>query len=177
MRETIDVRLRYGVTGSVSAAKAAITEHFCQFLPGLQEFTGDGFSARKYSADVNPSSVSGYRNYETFHCAMFLSNNRRQYEVAINAAKKALSIGTDSADPNAHSEGLIWLADQLETLVENGWLTMDAREEACKTDSDMLAHSLLSAALGRVNWLEIAEEWLSTAQEDAAARQAREEMS
>lgn len=165
MGDVITVRLRYTVTGSLAAAKQAIGQKFTDFLPGLQEFAGPDYNAKKFSVDVDPDEVSGYSNYPTFHVALFLSNNPPQYDQARALAKLALTKGVESTDPNAYSEGLVWLADELETLVEQGWLMLDAREEECKTDSDTLAHSLLTAALGRVNWRELAEEWITSVQE------------
>jgi hypothetical protein len=168
MTSTIILQLKYSVTGSVSAAKRAIADRYRRFLPGLEEFPGDGFHAKRYSSDVDPEEVSGYSNYPTFHVALFLSNNRPQYDQARELAKMAFAKGTDSADPNAQSEGILWLADELETLVTEGYISLEAREEDAKTQSEILINELLSASLGRVNWRELAEEWASTVGEEAA---------
>jgi len=159
MRDSITVRLQYDVkSGSVAAAKEAIEHRFLQFLPGLEEFVGPDYHAKRYSADVNPEEVSGYSNYPTFQVAMFLSNNKPQYDNCRILAKNALR----------EEMPTVWLADMLKEKVEQGWLQMDRQEEQLCGDVDTLAHSLLSAALGRVNWMEIAEEWLSQAREEAA---------
>jgi hypothetical protein len=105
------------------------------------------------------TEVSGYSNYFTFHCALFLSNNRPQYD---DARDLALTVLEENPTDDAASRQL---ADELEAYVEGRWLTLDCREAACKTDDDYLAHELLTAALGRVDWLQIAEEWIATAKE------------
>jgi hypothetical protein len=115
--------------------------------------------------------VSGYTNYETFHVALFLENNRPQYDIAWGLAQMALDKGTESEDPNAVSDGLVWLEDELKELVEQRYLRIDAKEEENATkkgiafDCDTLAHELLTAALGRVDWRQLANEWLTTAKE------------
>lgn len=169
MKATVTVRLRYTVTGSVSAAKLVIGDTFLRFLPGLQEFAGPDYSARKWSADVDPDEVSGYKNYETFHVALFLSNTRSRYEECRLLAMMALKKGVESNDPDSYSEGLVWLADELENLVEQHILQVDEREGSCKTDNDALAHFLMTAALEKVNWVDIAEEWLNQAKEEAGS--------
>jgi hypothetical protein len=116
-------------------------------------------------------TVCNYTNSETFDVALFLSNNKPQYGIAWGLAQMALEKGTDSEYPNALPEALIWLEDELKELVEQHYLRIDDREEenAHKVDiaydCDTLAHSLLTAALGRVDWRQIANEWLTTAKE------------
>lgn len=122
---------------------------------------------------MNSEQVSGYSTYETFHVAMFLSNNRAQHDQAMALARMAVERGTQMDDLNALSPALIWLMDELVILVKRTYLRMDFREDQIATsynseiqrDCDMLAYELLFAALERVNWREIAEEWLAAAQE------------
>lgn len=169
MTNIITVRLQYAVTGNMSAAKRVISERISHPLPDLEKFAGNGFSARCYSRDVNPGEVSGYSNHETFTVGVLLENDRTQYNTCRELAKVALAKGTASADSNAHLDGLVWLADELEAYVNNDWLNMIQREVDIKTDGDSLAHSLLAAALDRVDWIELAEGWLSRPQEEVSA--------
>lgn len=109
-------------------------------------------------------------NNETFHIALFLANNQPVYKRAWALAESvSRQEETTSADPNCHPPARIILADMLQGLVEDAYLRVDDREMDCKTDTDYLAHSLLTAALGRVNWLELSEEWLGTDQEKSEA--------
>ena len=106
-------------------------------------------------------TVCDYSNYETFHIAMYLSGNSSSaefYGMCRRLAKDALREETP----------VLWLADKFEEIISGPVLTMDDREERCNGDADRLAHSLLSAALDRVNWRELAEEWIGHAQEEAA---------
>jgi len=102
-------------------------------------------------------TCNGYANYETFTVALFLNNNRPQYDECIALARAVLR---DRREAPA-----VYLADSLKVLVVDRSLYMDSRELRCKGEGDYLAHTLLSAAVDRVNWKEIAEEWLTTAQE------------
>lgn len=112
--------------------------------------------------------VSGYSSYETFHVALFLSNNRPQYTRVKLLAEKA-----HERDPEELPSPVHWLADEIQRTVEGAYLCMDEREESAQggrksevaRDCDVLAFSLLSAALDRVEWAEIAEEWLNIARE------------
>lgn len=108
-----------------------------------------------------PTEVCGYTNYPTFHAAMFLKNNRTQYE-RVNAIAKEMAeeIVTDDILANQ-------LADMLETLVTEHYLQVDTRSEEAakysglKYDCEILAYQLLTAALGEVDWRQIAEEWVN----------------
>lgn len=98
-------------------------------------------------------TVCDYSNYETFHVAMFLNGNSSSsevYELCRWLAKGALREETPA----------LWLADKFREIIEERHLAIDRREERCKGSADILAHSLLTAALGRVNWRELAEEWI-----------------
>lgn len=103
------------------------------------------------------TDVCGYSTYETFHVAMLLSNTRQAYDAAITLAR-GVAAGTDE-----HKIGK--LADLLETLVEACYLRVNTRELAAATDADRLAHDLLTAALGRVDYRELAEEWIGYARD------------
>lgn len=161
MKNKVEVVVKYNVDGSVSAAKAAIEERYSRFLPGLQEFKTEDFHAKKYSVDANPQEVCNYRNYETFQVATFISNNRRQYDLCL---LEAAEVFTNDAWPTPE-EKVSALARRLEEKVSEVWLGMNVREEACAKDIDYLAHVLLCGALDRVDWFEIADEWLTTAKE------------
>jgi hypothetical protein len=117
-------------------------------------------------ATARDETVCGYKNYETFHVAMFLSNNRPMYEAARRLAQAAVNHFPDVADRNELS-GCSWLdlADRLETMVEQHYLKIDERELRQRTDTDRLAFALMTAALGRVDWRELAEEWINTVEE------------
>lgn len=104
---------------------------------------------------VRDETVCSYSNYQTFHVALFLSNNRPQYDTCLRFAKDCLT----------NERPALAMASALEELVQDHWLTVDARESECRTDSDYLAFALLRSSLDRVDWRQIAEEWLTTARE------------
>jgi hypothetical protein len=100
-------------------------------------------------------AVCDYTNYETFTVAMLLSNDRPMYEEARAVTSRLISALHRVAD----------IAEALESMVEQWYLDVDGREMACKRDADKLAHELMTAALARVDWREIAEEWINTVKE------------
>lgn len=110
--------------------------------------------------------VSGYSSYETFHVAMFLENNRAPYDMAYGMALIAADRDAEELPSPIH-----WLADELERAVSQHYLRLDAKEEENGTkrgiayDCDTLEHSLLTAALARVDWDEIAEVFLGIVKE------------
>ncbi len=106
--------------------------------------------------------VCGYRNYDTFTVAMFLSNDRVRYERASEFARQALAM------PEGVTADL-WLSGVLQTFVEEECLLICVREGRCRTDAVTPAHELMMAALARVDWRRIAEEWLTKAREDQEA--------
>ncbi len=176
MQDTIEVRLRYVVTGNVNAVKESITDAFRPGQGNVERVSGVSaqgeYGARLLTVDINPHEVSGYSNYETFTIAMFLENERsgdsaRQgpYESCRSLSTEALKKETNTTDPNAHPSAVVWLAYKLEHLVEQTYLRMDSREGSCRTARDILAHSLLRAALDRVDWMELAYLYLNAAKE------------
>src|SRR5260370_395124 len=117
---------------------------------------------------MQPEEVCGYRNYATFHVALFLSNTRPQYDHSKDLAHAAINISHENplVSPSiAFVDPTDWLSEELKAYVEDQCLSMDAREGTCKTDDDILAHELLGVALGHVDWRQLAEEWLLTAKE------------
>jgi hypothetical protein len=160
MNDTVDVRLRYTVTGSMSAAKRGIREYVDYSRDRIGQLPYEGveadYSAKLFTVDVNPDENTGYSNYETCHVGLFLSNTSDISAYCLQVANEALKEETPT----------VWLADRLELYVEQRNLKIDQREARCRSDVDHLAHSLLTAALGRVNWRELAEEWLTAAREN-----------
>ena len=189
MTDTVIVRLRYAVTGSVESAKRHLHQYFMsqQIYSISETFARESdprdFSAKRFGVDINPDENTGYTNYETFAVAIFLENNHSgdsarpgPYEKARELAKAALGRGTPNDDPNAYSDAHVWLADKLEHLIQQTYLRVDDKEVEIANlpersrDAGYLSHSLLTAALERVNWMEIADVWITQAKEGRGVR-------
>lgn len=111
------------------------------------------------------NEVSGYSNYPTFHVALFLANDSRRHELMKHLAQNIL----EDSELQNDDERRLCLRDHTKELVEEEFLGLTDREEAAVKEADVLAYELLSAAIGQVDWMEIADEWLATAEEEMAA--------
>ncbi len=177
MNDTVEVRLRYAVTGSLDQAKKDLHDRFLYNHEDRTEIAEisrmadrsnlhRAFTAKRVAVDINPEEVYNYRNGETSTVALFLENNRRPYDQLKMLVRVALpQHNSPDNDPNAHTSAVVWLADEIEKLVEQLYLQIDNREESCRTDADRLAYDLLTAALGRVDWRELARCYLDSAKE------------
>ena len=161
----VEVVLRYAVTGSKSAAKKALFEEFrAGQQHSYEQIHSEGQSSRLVCADVNPGECEGYRNYETFTIGVWLKNDRKLYDQCRIEAKNTLLIVKDHGD---RLEGLspeLAMADWLQSFVEKK-LWVDQREEKASNYADRMFVSLAQAALDRVDWRELGEEWIQDAQE------------
>ena len=162
---TVNVVLRYAVTGSTSAAEKALFE---QFRAGrnasLEQIHSEGQSSRLICADVNPGKCEGYTNYETSSIALWLENDRKLYETCRNSARAILA-SADAGQIGDLSPELI-MGDYLKDYVEQKLLKIDDREEKARTDAERIFVSMAQAALDRVNWLEMGEHWIDDAREN-----------
>jgi hypothetical protein len=179
VNDTVIVRLRYAVTGGMEAAKRALQQNFLwndeapvKEISRMadQDNLHNAFTAKRFGVDINPDENTGYTNSETFSVAMFLENNCKQRNKTVcELARQALTMGTETSDQNVHSNALIWLEDEIKGLVEDEYLKLEDRESNAQGDSAMLAYDLLTDALARVNWLQIADVFLTQAKENQDA--------
>jgi hypothetical protein len=95
------------------------------------------------------STYNGWSSYETWAVKLWIDNEQGSYEEARDLAKQAKEM---SPEPKA------WLADHFKEEYE------EARPEVEGVWAD-----LLGAALGSVDWFEIAESLLSEIEEEVDA--------
>jgi hypothetical protein len=159
----VDVRLRYAVTGSRSAAEKALSDTFRHNQGYVQRIAGIDFEARNPIIDINPGACEGYTNYETFTIGVWLKNDRKLYDRCLLKAKDVL----EAAEANQLGDLTPELAmgDWLQEFVEQRLLRVDDREEKASTDAERMFVSLAQAALSDVNWRELGEEWLDDVRE------------
>ncbi len=162
----VDVVLRYYVTGSKSAAEESLSEAYRHGEGFPNRISNTNYEARFVCSDVNPGQVEGYCNYETSSIALWLNNDRDLYDQCRAVARTAISPEEAAARTereDVRSPELV-MADFLEEFVERK-LEVDRREEKARTDAERMFVSMAQAALERVNWLELGEEWIQDAQE------------
>ena len=169
MSENIIVRLRYIAEGRVDLAMEAIRDAF--FGKDWPQHLANGyFTARCPGVDINPDQVSGYSTYETFTVAMFLEGNQKRNEQCLQMARTILEYQDAPQEEDVSPE--VQLADHIKILVEEVYLMMDAEEKTnsfrtgLSYDTCTLRHSLVSAALDRVDWMELAQCYLNSAKEE-----------
>ncbi|MFI4977583.1 MAG: hypothetical protein ACHQC8_02730 [Solirubrobacterales bacterium] len=96
-------------------------------------------------------TVEGWSNYPTWAVNLWLANDRKLYEEALKRVR-----GVDSIE-DVPEMLKAWVTDQMPDLSRwNG-----PSGPAC-------AESLLSYALGEVDWYELAQEWLNNVREATA---------
>lgn len=113
-------------------------------------------------AQTEERGYQGWTNYETWAVNLWLSNEEPSYrywtERAAAAWEKAEAGGNPYIDERDRRAVMI-LADELKEDIENGNPFSD--EPSLYTD-------LLNAAIGEIDWIDIAESWIRTAQENAS---------
>lgn len=162
----VDVRLRYISTmGSRTAAEDRLSEAFAPGSVIRSNIQSAGFG-RLVSADINPDECEGYRNYETSSIALWLKNDRKLYDQCRAVALTVISDEevTSRAEKEDERSPELVMADWLQQFVETK-LQVDRRESRASTDEERMFVSLAQAALGDVNWFELAEEWISDVRE------------
>lgn len=102
---------------------------------------------------------NGWTNYETWFVALWIDNDEGTHERRHEMAREAL----DHAEPNALLPEMDTARYGYEQALED-WV-----EEMCDAPENGLAADLLTAALGRVDWREIAQNWI---EEERAVRAA-----
>lgn len=102
----------------------------------------------------------GWTNAETFHVALYLTNDRRR-----------LAHWMDEADelermPGRPGPTAVLLADKIRQKIRQR--VKDAEPEPWALDAGRLYADLLTGALARVEWLEIAQDLLEKLKEETA---------
>lgn len=104
-------------------------------------------------------TYQGWTNYETWGCNLILDNDEGTYREARERAAEILREAQD--DTNVVAD--IWTEKEAATFRLEDWLK-DYTEELCGLEDDsltMMARQLLGAAIGAVNFREIAESILA----------------
>ena len=100
-------------------------------------------------------SYNGYENYETWSVHLWLSNEKRMYDLIcsfVGHAKQLTEVEDDKQSILSRDEQTkIHLAEMIRTVVE---------EDNPLKDDDGLYRDLLLASLSDVNWFEIARSFL-----------------
>lgn len=96
-------------------------------------------------------TYQGYANYETFAIKLWLDNDREEYDYWRDVATEP--VGNDESGFSRTQEGA--LADALKEHFENMW---EENVVLYFVSPAGLYRDLMSHALARVNWLEIARE-------------------
>jgi hypothetical protein len=97
-------------------------------------------------------SYNGWRNYETWDVALWIDNDQGSYYYA----RELVADAARDAEPETRR---IDVADALKE-----WFEAGAPEMAASAYSD-----LLNAAMGEVDWLEIADHYLSDLEDEETA--------
>ena len=92
-------------------------------------------------------SYNGCANYETWAVKLWLDNEEYSQRYWEAEAREALEESADEDNPKA--EAMVILAENLESFLEANTPTTSG-----------LYQDLLTAAIGEINYLEIAEAWL-----------------
>lgn len=95
------------------------------------------------------TKYNGWTNYETWCVNLWLSNDQGSQEYACERAQEALQSAIDDNTSDAKAEAASTLADELEQMHDEN-----------KPEASGVYADLLGAALGAVNWREIAEHYV-----------------
>lgn len=102
---------------------------------------------------MDTTGYNGWTNYETWAVALWLDNNQASYEYCREQTREALTATWDAETGIYLAGALRILADQLET--EHAEANPLETEAAASVYTD-----LLRAALGNVDWHEVAEHYI-----------------
>ena len=101
---------------------------------------------RRMKHDEKPT-YNGWSNYETWAVNLWLSNEEGSYRYWTDRTRELIA---ECADGDADRSALSRLARELEEAVS----------EECAIPKASLAADLMNAALGEVDWCEIARSWI-----------------
>ena len=106
-------------------------------------------------------SYNGYENYETFSVHLWLSNEKKMYDLMLEFVKSARELTNIEDDEHSilsrKEQTKNHLAAMIRTVVE---------EDNPLKDDDGLYSDLLLASLSDVNWFEIARSFLEEQNDD-----------
>lgn len=97
------------------------------------------------------STYQGWTNYETWAVNLWLTNDEGLYHAVQDLAEQAKTDAGESKDEIWATEAEVLLADALEEFI--GEMTPDLGAS--------LWSDLLTAAIGEIDWREIAGAWLT----------------
>lgn len=160
---TVIVQLRYVVSGNRTAAEKVLFNTFHSGQGKIERISDDSFEARYPVVEVNPDSCEGYKNYITFSLSVWLKNDHKIYDRCRKMAADYVRLSRETLELNDTTPELV-MADWLQQFVETR-LQMDWREDTANTDVDRMFVQMAQAALGQVDWRELADEWIQTVQE------------
>ena|ERR1017187_4116827 len=107
---------------------------------------------------ANDKGYNGWNNYETWNVALWIDNDQGSYSQRCEMAQEAYNEAEASKHQTRKEEAVSSLAKQLQEWVEE----MNPLASEASMFSD-----LLSAALGDVDWYEIAGNFLEDVEEEA----------
>ena len=110
---------------------------------------------------MTDEKYNGWTNYETWNVALWIDNDEGMYYTARDMAASIGEAMDDPRDDDEIRDGRYTLADQLK-----GWIE-EVAEMTCPgcVEGASFVSDLFGAALGSVNWYEIAENKLDDALE------------
>lgn len=112
---------------------------------------------RKMAADQD--KYNGWTNYETWLVNLHFSNDQGIYGTIVEDIVPEVE-ESDSETPRVD------LADRLKALAEELTIDyIDAETDGWQPPQSLLIIDMLRAAIGRVDWMEIAAAWLEAAAE------------
>ena len=106
------------------------------------------------------AEYQGWHNYETWNVALWIDNDQGTYEMVKDWASNAWEESEVVADRpylNREQRATSTLADQIQELVEDG--------NPLASDASMYS-DMLSAAIGEVDWAEIAKGWIEEVEKE-----------
>ena len=109
--------------------------------------------ARRPRLRPRTAEYQGYKNYETWHAALMISNDYGLYSYfneVIEDLKEDRDYGSERKDPNAYNQLTLDLADTMESFWEEQMPELD----------DFFG-PLLSSAWQEIDWREVAEDFLA----------------
>ena len=117
---------------------------------------------------------NGWTNYETWNVALWIGNEQGTHERSRELAQEAWD---ESGGPSAYAKFTgkeIFTRDQNATYLLEKRIKEWVEEEIIPDLGATMASDLLGAALSKVDWREIAENWLSDVDRTEEAEEAAE---
>jgi hypothetical protein len=107
--------------------------------------------------DTKDTRYNGWANYETWSVALIANNDEGTYNQRIELVQEWITAAGELGEDVKVYE----VADAIKDWVES-WPEIEAVNES---DGGYLVKQLLDAALGEVDWFEIAEHWIEDAKQ------------